>query len=217
MTTQLADDVDAWAREDALLTQLRAGDQRAFESLVATHHSSMLTVALSYVRRRDVAEEVVQETWVGVLRAIGRFESRASLKTWIFRILVNTAMTRGGREARSIPFSSLEPEHEPAASVDPERFHPPDDVFAGHWRAAPRDWGWRPEDVLGSRETLAVVKGAIAELPALQGRVITMRDVVGFTADEVCDALELSRGHQRVLLHRARSRVRAALEAHFDD
>jgi RNA polymerase sigma-70 factor (ECF subfamily) len=217
MMTQLADAVDAWAREDALVARLRAGDQRAFESLVATHHGAMLAVAFSYVRRRDVAEEVVQETWVGVLRAIGRFESRASLKTWIFRILVNTAMTRGGREARSIPFSSLEPEHEPAASVDPERFHPPGDVFAGHWRAAPRDWGWRPEDVLGSRETLAVVKRAIAELPALQRRVITMRDVVGFTADEVCDALELSGGHQRVLLHRARSRVRGALEAHFDD
>jgi RNA polymerase sigma-70 factor (ECF subfamily) len=217
VTMQLAADLDAPAPEDALVARLQAGDQRAFEALVATHHGAMLAVALSYVRRRDVAEEVVQDTWVGVLRAIGRFESRATLKTWIFRILVNTAMTRGGREARSIPFSSLGPEHEPTASVDPERFHPPGDVFAGHWRAAPRDWGWRPEDALGTHETLTVVKRAIAALPTLQRRVITMRDVVGFTADEVCEALELSGGHQRVLLHRARSRVRAALEAHFDD
>jgi len=208
---------DRLAEERALVRLLRAGDPRAFESLVAAHHTALTAVALTYVRRRDVAEEVVQETWIGVLRAIERFEGRSSLKTWIFRILVNTAMARGKREARSVPFSSLDhdEDHEPA--VEPERFRPPGDLYPGHWQSAPSDWSAQPEDVLRGRETLAVVRHAIDALPDLQRRVITMRDIVGFSADDVCAALTLSPNHQRVLLHRARSRVRAALEVHLDD
>jgi RNA polymerase sigma-70 factor, ECF subfamily len=202
--------------EVQLLDRLRAGDERAFESLVETHHPTMIAVARSYVKTRDVAEEVVQEAWAGVLNGLGRFEGRSSLKTWIMRILVNTAITRGKREARSVPVSSLAPadEHEPA--VEPDRFRPPGDAFAGHWKSFPANWRSLPEEELRGRETLEVVKRAVEELPESQRRVITMRDIAGFSADEVCEALDVTPGNQRVLLHRARSRVRAALERHID-
>ena len=202
--------------EAELVARLRAGDERAFESLVDSYHGTMLAVARSYVKTRDVAEEVVQEAWVGVLNGLDRFESRSSLKTWIFRILVNTAMTRGGREARSVPFSSLAPTEEEVAAVEPERFRPPGEAFAGHWNSYPGDWSSVPEEGLLGRETLDVVKGAIEELPDAQRTVIAMRDIAGCSAEEVCDALEVSAGNQRVLLHRARSHVRAALERHLD-
>lgn len=205
----------AVAQEAELLARLRAGDEHAFESLVESYHGTMIAVALGYVKTRDVAEEVVQETWLGVLKGLDRFEGRSSLKTWVLRILVNTAMTRGGREARSVPFSSLAPaEEEPA--VEPERFRPPGEAFAGHWNGYPGDWSSLPEEGLLGRETLEVVKRAIEELPASQRPVITMRDIAGCSAEEVCEALEVSPGNQRVLLHRARSHVRAALERHLD-
>jgi RNA polymerase sigma-70 factor (ECF subfamily) len=205
------------AEEEAeVLARLRAGDERAFESLVEGYHPTMLAVARTYVKTRDVAEEVVQEAWLGVLKGLDRFEGRSSLRTWILRILVNTAKTRGGREARSVPFSSLAPadEHEP--TVEPERFRPPGDAFAGHWRAYPSDWSDRPEEGLLGRETVEVVKRAVEALPASQRAVIAMRDIAGCTAEEVCDVVEVSAGNQRVLLHRARSSVRAALERHLD-
>jgi RNA polymerase sigma-70 factor (ECF subfamily) len=205
----------AAAEETNLLARLRAGDERAFETLVETHHGTMITVARTYVKTDELAEEVVQETWLGVLKGIDRFEGRSSLKTWIMRILVNTAMTRGGREARSVPFSSLAPdEGEPA--VEPERFRPPGEAFAGHWARYPGDWTLLPEEKLVGRESIEVAKRAIEELPASQRRVITMRDIAGYSAEEVCEALDMSAGNQRVLLHRARSRVRAALERHLD-
>src|SRR5919108_1869075 len=119
--------------EGALLDQLRAGDERAFEALVDRYHGTMLAVARSYVKTAAVAEEVVQDAWVGVLKGLDRFEGRSSLKTWILRILVNTAMTRGGREARTVPFSSLAPPDEEEPAVEPERFRPPGEAFAGHW------------------------------------------------------------------------------------
>jgi RNA polymerase sigma-70 factor (ECF subfamily) len=159
---------------------------------------------------------VVQEAWLGVLKGLDRFEGRSSLKTWILRILVNTAMTRGGREARSVPFSSLAPADEAEPAVEPERFRPPGEAFAGHWNGYPADWSTLPEGGLLGRETIEVVKRAIEELPASQRPVITMRDIAGCSAEEVCDALEVSPGNQRVLLHRARSHVRAALERHLD-
>ena len=199
-----------------LLARLRAGDERAFETLVESYHGTMIAVARSYVKTRDVAEEVVQEAWLGVLKGLDRFEGRASLKTWILRILVNTAMTRGGREARSVPFSSLAPADEDEPAVEAERFRPPGAAFAGHWNGYPSDWSSLPEEGLLGRETLDVLKGAIEELPDSQRAVITMRDVAGCGADEVCDALDVSAGNQRVLLHRARSHVRAALERHLD-
>jgi RNA polymerase sigma-70 factor (ECF subfamily) len=207
----------AASEEAGILARLRAGDERAFESLVESYHGTMIAVARNYVKTRDVAEEVVQEAWLGVLNGVDRFEGRSSLKTWIMRILVNTAMTRGGREARSVPFSSLAPADEEQPAVEPERFRPPGEAFAGHWNGYPGDWSSLPEAGLLGRETLDVVKRAIEELPASQRPVITMRDIAGCSAEEVCDALDVSAGNQRVLLHRARSHVRAALERHLDD
>jgi RNA polymerase sigma-70 factor, ECF subfamily len=203
------------AQEDELLRRLRAGDERAFETLVDRYHATMVAIARSYVRTSALAEEVAQDAWVGVLKGLDRFEGRSSLKTWILRIVVNTAMTRGVREARSVPFSSLAPEGEEVA-VDPERFRGPDDAFPGHWNGYPGDWRSLPEEILLGRETLEVVKRAIEGLPVAQQRVITLRDVTGLSGDEVCEALDLTPGNQRVLLHRARSRVRAELERHFD-
>jgi RNA polymerase sigma-70 factor, ECF subfamily len=198
-----------------LVARLRDGDERAFESLVEQHYGTMLALARNYVKTREVAEEVVQEAWIGVLKGLDRFEGRSSLKTWILRIVVNTAMTRGAREARSVPLSTLAPEGEEAA-VEPERFRGADDGFPGHWRAYPGDWGALPEEKLLGRETLDVIARAIEQLPQAQRTVITLRDIQGCNAEEVCDALEVSDANQRVLLHRARSRVRAALEEHLD-
>jgi RNA polymerase sigma-70 factor, ECF subfamily len=205
----------ASAEEVELLARLRAGDERAFEALVDRHYGTMLAVARTYVSSRAVAEEVVQEAWLGVLKGLEGFEGRSSLATWIMRIVVNIAKTRGVREARSVPYASLAPEGQETA-VERERFRGPGDAFPGHWRAYPANWNSVPEEVLHERDTLRVAMDAIAELPRAQRAVITMRDVQGCGPDEVCAALEVSDGNQRVLLHRARSRVRAALERHFD-
>jgi len=203
------------ADEAELLARLRDGDERAFEALVDRHYNTMLAVARGYVKSRAVAEEVVQEAWVGVLKGLDRFEGRSSLRTWIIRIVANIAQTRGAREARSVPLSSLAPEGDEAA-VDPDRFRGRDDAFPGHWQQYPSDWEALPEQALLGRETLALVIEVVAGLPAAQQQVITLRDISGFTAEEVCAALDISGGNQRVLLHRARSRVRSALEEHLD-
>lgn len=205
----------AAAGEAELIARLRAGDERAFEALVERTYPTMLAVARHYVKSRAVAEEVVQEAWLGVLNGLDRFEGRSSLRTWILRILVNRAKTRGAREARSVPFASLVPEGDEPA-VAPERFRGPGDPFPGHWRAYPGDWQRLPEDALAERETLAVVIAAVEQLPEAQRLVITMRDIQGCDAEEVCAVLDVSDGNQRVLLHRARSKVRQALERHFD-
>ena len=201
--------------EAGLVERLRAGDEAAFERLVESYYGTMLSVARSYVKSRAVAEEVVQDAWVGVLRGLDRFEGRSSLRTWIISIVINVAKTRGVREARSVPYASLAVEGDEPA-VEPERFRGPEDAFPGHWWSYPGNWAQRPDDVLASRETLRVVTEAIEQLPAAQRVVITMRDVVGCSAEEVCATLEISEGNQRVLLHRARSKVRAALERHLD-
>jgi RNA polymerase sigma-70 factor (ECF subfamily) len=206
---------DPAAADAALLERLRAGDEAAFEALVARHYATMLAVAQNYVRGRAVAEEVVQEAWLGVIKGLDRFEGRSSLKTWVLSILVNQAKTRGSREARSVPFSALAPEGEEPA-VDLARFRGADESYPGHWRAFPGDWGRSAAAAVQDRETLRVVMGAIAGLPNAQQTVIRMRDVEGFSSEEVCDALGVTEGNQRVLLHRARSRVRAALEEHLD-
>jgi RNA polymerase sigma-70 factor, ECF subfamily len=205
----------ASAEEVELLARLRAGDERTFEVLVDRHYGTMLAVARTYVSSRAVAEEVVQEAWLGVLKGLDGFEGRSSLATWIMRIVANIAKTRGVREARSVPYASLVPDGEEAA-VEPERFRGGGDAFPGHWRAYPANWNSVPEEVLHERDTLRVAVDAIAELPRVQRAVITMRDVQGCGPEEVCAALEVSDGNQRVLLHRARSRVRAALERHVD-
>jgi RNA polymerase sigma-70 factor (ECF subfamily) len=201
--------------EAVLLDRLRAGDEQAFEELVDGHYPTMLAVARGYVKSRAVAEEVVQEAWVGVLKGLDRFEGRSSLRTWIIRIVVNIAQTRGAREARSVPLSSLAPDgQEPA--VEPERFRGRQDSFAGHWRRYPLNWEALPEQALFGRETLDVVMAAVTALPPAQRQVIALRDISGWSAEDVCDALDITAGNQRVLLHRARSRVRATLEDHFD-
>ena len=204
------------ADEAQLVRRLRSGDERAFETLVDRHHTTMLGVVRNYVRSPELAEDVAQEAWIGVLNGIHRFEGRSSLRTWILRIAVNTAITRATREARSVPFSSLEREDDDWAAVEPERFRGSADAFPGHWHAYPSDWGEHPEAALVGRETIALVKGAIEELPAGQRMVITLRDVHGCGAEEVCEVLGITDGNQRVLLHRARSRVRAVLERHLD-
>jgi RNA polymerase sigma-70 factor, ECF subfamily len=201
--------------DDELVARLRAGDERAFEGLVERLHATMLSVARVYVRTHAAAEEVVQDAWVGVLKGLDGFEGRSSLKTWILRIVANIGRTRGARDARSIPFSALAAEGEEPA-VSPDRFRGRDDPYPDHWVEFPQDWRAVPELVLLGRETLAVVRQAIAGLPPPQATVIRMRDVEGWTAEEVCAALEISDGNQRVLLHRARSRVRGAVEQYLD-
>jgi RNA polymerase sigma-70 factor, ECF subfamily len=207
----------ASAADLELVARLLDGDEDAFASLVRRHHAAMVGVAMAYVGGdRAVAEEVAQDAWVGMLGQLGRFEGRSSLRTWLFRILVNTAKTRGQRERRSVPFSALAgPEDEPA--VPPERFEPPGARWAGHWATPPRDWGELPEQRLESKETAAVVQRAIEELPGGQRAVITLRDVEGWASAEVCQLLGISEGNQRVLLHRARSRVRRALERYLEE
>jgi RNA polymerase sigma-70 factor (ECF subfamily) len=203
-----ADDLD-------LVARLRAGDEQAFETLISRHYSTMLAVARRYVSTRAVADEVVQETWLGVLQGLERFEGRSSLKTWIFAILVNLAKTRGVRERRTVPFASLAGDAgEPA--VDADRFQSAHEPFPGHWRRYPAPFGASPDAVAEDRETVRVAMRAIAELPPVQQAVIRMRDLQGMDSDEVCEMLEVSPANQRVLLHRARSRVRTALEGHFD-
>ncbi len=200
--------------DDELVRALRAGDEAVFMDLVRSWHPSMLRVALMYVPSRAVAEEVVQEAWLGVLTGIDRFEQRSSLKTWVYRILTNRAKTRGERERRTIPFSALvtaEAERDDPA-VDPSRFQGPNDAHPGGWASPPEAW---PQERLLAAETRGVIDTAINALPEAQRLVISLRDVQGFGADEVAELLDISDVNQRVLLHRARSKVRAALEAHL--
>jgi RNA polymerase sigma-70 factor (ECF subfamily) len=204
--------VAAEVDERALVAALRAGDEAAFAALVDRYSPSMIRVAQGYVRTRAVAEEVVQEAWLGVLKGLDRFEGRAALKTWIFRILVNTAKTRGEREARTVPFSSLASDEGGGPSVDPERFRDPSDAWGGHWAEPPERWETSPEHALLGAETRGVVDDVIKTLPAKQQQVVTLRDIEGWSSEEVCNVLGLSETNQRVLLHRARSKVRASLE-----
>ena len=180
------------------------------------YNAALLRVAQIYVPTRAVAEDVVQDTWIGVLNGIDRFEGRSSLKTWIFRILTNIAKTRGQREGRTVPFSALErPEAVPEAAVEADRFLPPDhERWPGHWATKPEPW---PEDRLLATETLGIVDRAIDELPPAQRAVIGLRDVQGWSAEETCNALGVSETNQRVLLHRARSKVRRALEDYLSE
>lgn len=200
-----------------LVERLRSGDEAAFMSLVERYRPSMLRIARMYASTLAVAEEVVQDAWLGVLRGLDGFEGRSSLRTWIFRILVNTAKSRGQREARSVPFSSIwSPAEAQEPSVDPGRFRPDDDRrWPGHWADPPAGWEGVPEDRLLSAETLAKIGEAIEDLPPNQREVIRLRDVLGWSSAEVCNALDLSETNQRVLLHRARSKVRRALESYL--
>jgi RNA polymerase sigma-70 factor (ECF subfamily) len=172
---------------------------------------------MMYTPTRAIAEDVVQETWLGVLQGLDRFEGRSSLKTWIFRILTNRAKTRGQRERRNIPFSALAKEESEGSdpAVEASRFHGPDDRFPRGWVSFPDRWDGIPEERLLSSETLERVEAAIDTLPPAQREVITLRDVEGWTSVEVCNHLGISETNQRVLLHRARAKVRGALEGYL--
>jgi RNA polymerase sigma-70 factor, ECF subfamily len=203
------------ADERVLLQALRRGDQESFASVVDAYSPALLRLAMTYVRTHDVAEEVVQETWLGVIRGIDRFEGRCSLRSWVFTILRNTAISRGERERHSMPMSSLVPDEDDGPVLDPDRFLPADHSrFPGHWAIGPTAWPV-PEEGLMAAETRELIAGAIRELPPTQRAVISLRDVEGWSPEEVCEALELSDVNQRVLLHRARTKVRGALEAYF--
>jgi RNA polymerase sigma-70 factor (ECF subfamily) len=195
---------------DPFVARLRAGDEAAFRELVAEHGSALMRLALIYSPSRAVAEEVVQETWIAVLRAIDGLEGRASLLTWISRILVNAARRRAGLEGRSVPFSTLGDDGaEPA--VDPARFQR-DGPRAGHWLARPADPSVLPEERLLGAEVRERVQEAITRLRSPQREVFVLRDVEGWPAPEVSELLQITAGNQRVLLHRARAKVRQALE-----
>jgi RNA polymerase sigma-70 factor, ECF subfamily len=198
-----------------LIRLLRQGDEAAFMSLVERLQPMMLRVARMYVSSQAVAEEVVQEAWLGVLQGIDRFEGRSSLRTWILRIVTNIAKTRGQREGRSAPFASLAGDDLDAPSFDPDRFLGTG-AWAGHWSTLPADWADAPEARLTSSETLDAVRRAIDALPPMQAQVIRLRDVLGWASEEVRNALGLTETNQRVLLHRARAKVRAALEREME-
>jgi RNA polymerase sigma-70 factor, ECF subfamily len=197
------------------LQALRRGDESAFRTLVNDWHSMLFRLAMLYSPSRAIAEETVQETWLAVLRGLDGFAGKASLRTWVCRILVNIARRRAGIESRSMPFSMLLDDGDGAA-VDPERFVKCGDRSGRwDWMALPGDWSRLPEDKALSRELQDVVSAAIAELPEGQRAVITLRDVEGLTSAEVSDMLDIQDGNQRVMLHRARSRIRQALEEYL--
>jgi RNA polymerase sigma-70 factor (ECF subfamily) len=205
--------------EAVLVAALQRGDEGAFAWLLARYDRALRRLARSYVPSAAVADEVVQDTWVGVIRGIDGFEGRSSVKTWLYRILLNVARTRGVKEHRSIPFSSaagaLEEGGEPAVAA--ERFQATSERHPGHWASPPTPWDEEPEARLLSRETLTVVAAAVDQLSPAQREVITLRDLEGWSSADVCNALSLSETNQRVLLHRARSRVRRILEEHFEE
>jgi RNA polymerase sigma-70 factor (ECF subfamily) len=209
-------DTMASAEDLALVERLRAGDETAFMMLVERHQPPMLRIARMYVSSRSVAEEVVQEAWLGIVRGLDAFEGRSSLRTWMYRIVANVAKTRGVREGRSVPFSSLAADDE-AAAIDPEWFQGVSERFPGGWRTFPDDWRGIPDERLLAHETLKRIGHAIDGLPPMQAEVLRLRDVLGWSSQEVCNALELSETNQRVLLHRARSRVRRELDTYLSE
>lgn len=200
-------------RNDADLEALRSGDEAAFRILIQVHHGSMQRLAMAYVRDPGVAEEVVQEAWLTCLRNLDKFEGRSSLKTWIFGIVMNIARSRKRQEARILPFASLwrrDDSDSRRPTVDASRFG-----RDGLWSAPPDSWSNVPESKVLSGETMARVKAAIESLPMKQREVITLRDVAGLDADEVCGLLSISAENQRVRLHRARTSVRKMLEEYL--
>jgi RNA polymerase sigma-70 factor (ECF subfamily) len=182
-----------------LVLALQGGDEQAFATLVGRYHTRLLRLAETMVPSRAVAEEVVQDTWLGVVRGIERFEGRSSVKTWLFRILVFRARTAGSREHRNVPLDDADPLQ--------DRFE-----TSGAWCAPPAPWPDAVDDRLTAEDLAARVHRHLAELPEAQRRVLVLRDVEGLEADDVCEVLGLSAGNQRVLLHRARTKLRAVLE-----
>ncbi|WP_252374946.1 MULTISPECIES: RNA polymerase sigma factor [unclassified Nonomuraea] len=203
---------DGLPPDDVVVSALRAGDEEMFATLLDTWARGMLRVARSYVSTDDSAEEVVQDTWLAVIGAIDGFEGRSSVKTWVYRILVNTAKRRSVRESRTLPWSAFERDTSPAADLT--LFHGIDGALAGRWKEAPAAWP-TPEGQALAAEARGLIGEALATLPPRQRIVITLRDVEGCTSEEVCEIMEISAVNQRVLLHRARAAVRDLLESYF--
>lgn len=195
------------ADESALVERLRAGDRAAFADLVGRHGGALLRLATTFLKDRSVAEEVVQDAWLAALDGLDAFEARSSLRTWLFSILANKARNRLVREGRSVPWSALGGDDDGGPAVDPDRFH-----VDGHWNEPPARWTEEDPERLASRaETRAAIERAIAGLPEAQRAVITLRDVEGLETGEICNLLGLTVTNQRVLLHRARTRLRQSL------
>ncbi len=195
-----------------LVKRLREGDEEAFTGLIRKYHSSLIRLARTFVKTEASAEELAQETWMAVLEGIGRFEGRGSLKAWIFQILANRARTRAVKEGRTVLFSEAGDVDDGESAVDPSRFKP-----SGFWHLPPKPWeALTPERLLASSQALDRFKSALEELPENQRIVVLLRDVEGASTKDVCNILEISETHQRVLLHRGRSRLRRALENLMD-
>jgi len=201
------------ATELELVEALRAGDERVFADLVDRYSPAMLAVARAHVASREVAEDVVQDTWLALLQGIDGFEGRSSLRTWLFRVLVNIAKTRGVREKRTTPTDLLGSD---ASTVSPDRFQSASDRWPGHWTRFPRQWVESPERRVLAGEALDLVRRELACLPEQQRRVVALRDVDGYDSGEVCELLDLTAANQRVLLHRGRARLRGALAGYFE-
>ena len=200
--------------DEQTLAALRAGDERVFRDLFARTYPMLKRVARSYVDSDAVAEEIVQDTWLAIVTGIDRFEGRSALGTWIFGILINQAKNHSARERRAMPFSCVGPSGAEEPAVDPDRFQKDDDAWPGHWATPPRPWQ-KPERRLLSLEARDRLKAALAELPERQRLIVGLRDVEGHSSEEVCELLGLSQENQRVLLHRGRARLRAALEEYL--
>lgn len=198
--------------EEELVARLRAGDDATFALVLDAWSPGMLRVARRCVPTPDLAAEVVQDTWLAVVEGLSRFEARSSLKTWVFRILLNKAQRLGGRERRTVPWSSLTADDE-GPTVDPARFQGPDEPYPGHWREWPVPWP-DPEDAALAGELRQRAGAAVAELPERQRVVLALRDIEGYDAEEVCSILDITAANQRVLLHRARAHVRRRLESY---
>jgi RNA polymerase sigma-70 factor (ECF subfamily) len=205
---------DAMPPDEELVAGLRAGDRASYARLLDAWSSSMLRIARTFVSTTASAEEVVQDTWLAVIRGIEKFEGRSALKTWVYQILVNIARKRGVNEKRSVPVGFLPASDDHGPSVDPTRFQGADDRYPGGWRAFPVPWP-NPEGALLAGEVARVITSALAELPARQRIVLSLRDVDGHDSAEVCALLEITAANQRVLLHRARAAVRARLAGYF--
>ena len=204
--------------DQALIERLRRGDEGAFDEVVTRHHGALVRMAMSYVADRDMAEEVVQDTWMAIIEGLHRFEGRSSFRTWMFGILIHKAKDRGVREKRNTTFSAFDSfDEENDEAVDPARFHQSGEC-AGHWALPPQPWDEQtPEKLLASRQAIDCMQRAIEELPPTLREVLILRDVEGVDSREVCELLRITETNLYVRLHRARERVRRAIELHLGE